>query len=96
MVAVVGAPDVVVAVLGAVLEVGDCVAVGPEVVGVGGTPAGAGAIGDSSDVLVVVGVVVRGRSRTEVRGTQVYSGSGTKPGGTSCVSVPDGVGAGGW
>jgi hypothetical protein len=46
-------------------------------------------------VVVVVrrGVVVCGYSRTDVRGTQVYSGSGTKPGGTTCVT--SGVGAGG-
>jgi len=90
----VGAFDVVVAVLGAVLEVGDGVVVGPEVVGI--RPPGTGKNGVSSDVVVVVGVVDRvGRSRTEVRGTQVYSGSGTKPGGTICVSVPAGAGAGG-
>jgi hypothetical protein len=47
-------------------------------------------------VVVVVGVVdvVRGRSWTLVRGTQVYSGSGTKPGGTTAVSGTTG-GAGG-
>ena len=42
-------------------------------------------------VVVVVGYVVRGTS-TLVRGTQVYSGSGTKPGGTTWVT---GAGSGG-
>ena len=43
-------------------------------------------------VVVVVGVVVvvLGRSWTLVRGTQVYSGSGTNPGGTTAVSGSDG------
>jgi hypothetical protein len=36
-------------------------------------------------VVVVVGVVLRG-SCTFVRGTQVYEGSGTKPGGTTSVA----------
>jgi hypothetical protein len=45
-------------------------------------------------VVVVLGVVVRGRSCTFVRGTHVYSGSGTKPGGTIAVSGAAG-GAGG-
>lgn len=48
-------------------------------------------------VVVVVGVVVvvLGRSWTLVRGTQVYSGSGTNPGGTTAVSgATGGVGAG--
>lgn len=51
-------------------------------------------------VVVVVGVVVStvvlGRSRTLVRGTQVYSGSGTNPGGTTCVAGASGVGGDGW
>jgi hypothetical protein len=50
-------------------------------------------------VVVVVGVVVVvvvGRSCTLVRGTQVYSGSGTNPGGTTAVSGATGAGGGGW
>jgi len=49
-------------------------------------------------VVVVVGVVVvvLGRSWTLVRGTQVYSGSGTNPGGTTAVSGTAGTGGGGW
>jgi hypothetical protein len=52
-------------------------------------------------VVVVVGVVsgvlvvVLGRSCTLVRGTQVYSGSGTNPGGTTAVSGTTGAGGGG-
>jgi hypothetical protein len=48
-------------------------------------------------VVVVVGVVVvvLGRSCTLVRGTQVYSGSGTNPGGTTAVSGTAGAGGGG-
>jgi hypothetical protein len=48
-------------------------------------------------VSVVVGVVVVvfGRSWTLVRGTQVYSGSGTNPGGTTAVSGTTGAGGGG-
>ena len=48
-------------------------------------------------VVVVVGVVVvvRGRSWTLVRGTQVCSGSGTNPGGTTAVSgITGGAGGG--
>jgi hypothetical protein len=46
-------------------------------------------------VVVGVVVVVLGRSWTLVRGTQVYSGSGTNPGGTTAVSgATGGVGAG--
>ena len=41
-------------------------------------------------VVVVVLVVVVG-SRTSVRGTHVYDGSGTKPGGTTCVFGATGV-----
>jgi hypothetical protein len=37
-------------------------------------------------VVGVVGVVVDGSSRTLVRGTQVKSGSGTNPGGTTSVA----------
>ncbi|MDT5292656.1 MAG: hypothetical protein QOF88_7545 [Mycobacterium sp.] len=49
-------------------------------------------------VVVVVGVVVvvLGRCCTLVRGTQVYSGSGTNPGGTTAVSGAVGAGGGGW
>jgi hypothetical protein len=48
-------------------------------------------------VVVVVGVVVvvLGRSWTLVRGTQVYWGSGTNPGGTTAVSGTAGTGGGG-
>jgi hypothetical protein len=60
-------------------------------------------VGEGSVVVVVVvgvvvlGVVVLGRVSTFVRGTQVYSGSGMKPGGTTwAVSGAAGVGAGGW
>jgi hypothetical protein len=45
-------------------------------------------------VVLVRGVVVCGYSRTEVLGTQVKSGSGTKPGGTTCDTSGT-VGAGG-
>jgi hypothetical protein len=45
----------------------------------------------SVEVSVVVGVVSVGVS-TLVRGTQVYAGSGTKPGGTTAVSGADGLG----
>jgi hypothetical protein len=45
---------------------------------------GLGSVEDSVVVVVVVvGVVYLGRSWTFVRGTQVYSGSGMKPGGTT-------------
>ncbi len=37
-------------------------------------------------VSLVVGVVDVGSLWTSVRGTQVYDGSGTKPGGTTCVA----------
>jgi hypothetical protein len=37
-------------------------------------------------VVGVVGIVVDGSSRTLVRGTQVKSGSGTNPGGTTSVA----------
>jgi hypothetical protein len=48
-----------------------------------------------SVVVGVVVVVVLGGSCTLVRGTQVYSGSGTKPGGTTSVAgVCTGCGAG--
>jgi hypothetical protein len=46
--------------------------------------------------VVVVVVVVLGRCCTLVRGTQVYSGSGTNPGGTTAVSGAVGAGGGGW
>jgi hypothetical protein len=61
-------------------------------------------VGLGSVVVVVVGVVsvvvgvvvvVFGRSWTLVRGTQVYSGSGTNPGGTTAVSGTTGAGGGG-
>jgi hypothetical protein len=50
-------------------------------------------------VVVVVGEVsvVLGRVSTLVRGTHVYSGSGMKPGGTTCaVSGTAGAWGGGW
>jgi hypothetical protein len=57
-------------------------------------------VGEGSVVVVgvvVLEVVVLGRVSTFVRGTQVYSGSGMKPGGTTwAVSGVAGVGAGGW
>jgi hypothetical protein len=66
-----------------------------------------GEVGDVSDVVgavvsvvvVVVGVVVLVvvvRSRTSVRGTQVYDGSGTKPGGTIWVAGASGATGSGW
>ncbi|WP_370629621.1 hypothetical protein [Mycolicibacterium sp. BK634] len=64
-----------------------------------------GDVGDVSEVVgsvvsvvvVVVGVVVLVvvvRSRTSVRGTQVYDGSGMKPGGTIWVAGGSGAAAG--
>jgi hypothetical protein len=60
-----------------------------------------GVVGDSlsvgvGSVVVVVVVVYLGRSWTLVRGTHVYWGSGTNPGGTTCAGSWAGVGAGGW
>ncbi|KAA0115123.1 hypothetical protein CIW51_17835 [Mycolicibacterium sp. P9-22] len=69
------------------VSVGDVVSVGSVVVVV---VVGGGSVVVVVD-LVVVGYVVRGTS-TLVRGTQVYSGSGTKPGGTIWVA---GAGSGG-
>jgi len=46
-------------------------------------------------VVVVVVTLSDSLARTLVRGTQVYCGSGTKPGGTIAVSGV-GSGAGGW
>jgi hypothetical protein len=48
-------------------------------------------------VVVVVGVtVVDVVGWTYVRGTQVYAGSGTNPGGTTCVSGAVAAGGGAW
>jgi hypothetical protein len=78
--------------------VGDVGLVGDvEVVSVGLGPVVVGVVVVGVVVVVVVGVVdvVRGRSWTLVRGTQVYSGSGTNPGGTTAVSGVTGAWAGG-
>jgi hypothetical protein len=64
---------------------------------VGVTSVGLGSVVVVVVVVVGVVVVVLGRSWTLVRGTQVYSGSGTNPGGTTwAVSGVAGAGAGGW
>ena len=66
-----------------------------------------GEVGDVSEVVgsvvsvvvVVVGVVVLVvvvRSRTSVRGTHVYDGSGMKPGGTIWVAGSGGAAVSGW
>jgi hypothetical protein len=59
-----------------------------------------GAVGTSVEVAVVLEVlgvlyVVLGCVSTLVRGTQVYSGSGTYPGGTTWVASEAAVGGGG-
>jgi hypothetical protein len=83
-----GAGAAGVVVVGEVPDVGDVGEVGDVVVG-----------SVVSVVVVVVGVVVLVvvvRSRTSVRGTHVYDGSGTKPGGTIWVAGASGVTDWGW
>ena len=86
---VVGAPSDV----GEVGEVGVDDVVSPGLVSV---VVGVVVVGVCVVVVGVRDVVVRGRSCTCVRGTQVYSGSGTNPGGTTAVSGAVGVCAAGW
>jgi hypothetical protein len=74
---------------------GSTMVVGPPVVGLVVADGVAVSVVDGAEVSVEVSVVVGVVSvgvLTLVRGTQVYAGSGTKPGGTTAVSGADGFG----